>query len=381
MVTMPRAAAELRRRRDEIVRRAARATTAAEVFAMVSTPLRALVPFDAAAWLATDPATGLPTSPVRIDDLDGITRAMCATHWQHELLVDDVNLFRHLARRDVPAGALRDTVADPRRSPRYRRFLQPLGFHDELRTVLRVGDAPWGSITMWRRDGAFTPRETALLGELAAPVGEVLRSHARPGVVQPRPADHDRPGLLLFDADGDLASVNDEARNWLAELQPEPGVTTDHGVLPVWLLITVYRAAAHRHGIGDGTARTRARTRTGRWLVCHASCLRRSDGTFGPTALVIEPAQPSAIAPIVVEAYDLTGREQQIVRLIARGAGTSEIADELYLSPHTVRDHIKVIFAKAEVSSRGELTAKLFAEFYEPVHAAEVTRAHHDQQH
>lgn len=97
-------------------------------------------------------------------------------------------------------------------------------------------------------------------------------------------------------------------------------------------------------------------------------------------AVVLEPAQPAAIAPIVVEAYDLTDREQQVVRLIARGATTTEIADALYLSPHTVRDHVKAIFAKAEVSSRGELTAKLFAEFYEPAHAAGVTRAHADQE-
>lgn len=173
-------------------------------------------------------------------------------------------------------------------------------------------------------------------------------------------------------------SANDEAQAWLAELPPEPGVTTDHGVLPVWLLITTYRAAAIRHGAGDGTAGTRVRTRQGRWLVCHASCLRQPDGTVGNVALVIEPAQPAAIAPVVVEAYDLTSREQQIVGLIARGAATGEIADELFLSPHTVRDHVKAIFAKAGVSSRGELTAKLFADFYEPLHAAKVTRAQTD---
>ncbi len=46
------------------------------------------------------------------------------------------------------------------------------------------------------------------------------------------------------------------------------------------------------------------------------------------------------------------------------------------MSRHTVRDHVKAIFAKVGVSSRGELVAKLFAEFYEPVHAADVTRAH-----
>jgi DNA-binding NarL/FixJ family response regulator len=34
-----------------------------------------------------------------------------------------------------------------------------------------------------------------------------------------------------------------------------------------------------------------------------------------------------------------------------------EIAAELSISPHTVRDHVKAIFAKTGVSTRGELVA------------------------
>jgi hypothetical protein len=56
-----------------------------------------------------------------------------------------------------------------------------------------------------------------------------------------------------------------------------------------------------------------------------------------------------------------------------RGAG--EIATALRLSPHTVRDHVKAIFHKVEVSSRGELVAKLFAEHVEPEHAPQVARS------
>ena len=374
------AAADLRRRRADLVQHVHRSRSAGEVFEAASTRLRRLVPFDAAAWLGTDPGTGLPTSPVRIDDLDGVDHALCSTHWQHELLADDVNLFRDLARADVPAATFRSAVgADPDRSPRFRRFLRPLGFDDELRTVLRVGDAPWGSITLWRREGSppFSEQDAATLAGLAAPIGEALRRHARPtaiGGAIGAATDLDRPGMVLFDADGDVVSANEEARFWLDELPPEPGVRTEHGVLPVWLLVTVFRAGAIRHGAGDGTARTRVRTRQGRWLACHASCLRAADGSVGDVALVIEPAPPAAVAPLVVEAYDLTVREQEIVHLLARGAGTAEIADALFLSPHTVRDHVKAIFAKAGVSSRGELVAKLFAEFYEPVHAYEVTR-------
>lgn len=368
---------DVRRRRDDLVRYARRGETPSDVFARASDRLRRLVPFDAAAWLGTDPGTGLPTAPVRIDDLDGITRAMCSEHWQRELLVEDVNLFRDLARAETPAASLRATLEEPAASGRYRRFLQPLGFHDELRAVLRVGDAPWGTVTLWRRAGAppFSRRENALVASLSAPLGEALRGHARPGDAPAGTIADGRPGLLVFDPDGELVSINEEARQWLAELPPEPTLDTDHAVpIPVWMLITMFRASATRHGAGDGTARTRVKTRRGRWLVCHASCLRRPDGAPANTALVIEPAQPAVIAPIVVEAYELSEREQQIVQLIARGANTGEIANRLLLSRHTVRDHIKAIFAKAGVSSRGELTAKLFADFYQPLHASDVTR-------
>jgi DNA-binding CsgD family transcriptional regulator len=349
----------------------ARGTSPGDVFARTSVALHRLVAFDAAAWMGTDPATGLPTSPVRVDGLDGVTPSMCADHWQHELLDDDVNLFRELARQTLPAAALRARVGDPLHSRRYRRFLSPLGLDDELRAVLRAGDASWGTVTLWRRDGAppFTAHDTQLVASLAGPVGEALRRLARPADVPLSTIPHDRPGLVLFDEVGQIVSINAEARAWLAELPAEPGVPAGDGVeLPLWMLITMFRANAVRHGGGDGTARTRVRSRSGRWFTCHGSCLRRPDGTFGHTAIVIEPARPAAIAPIVSEAYDLTEREQQIIQHIDRGADTAEIARELFLSPHTVRDHVKAIFAKARVSSRGELVAKLFAEFYEPLH-------------
>ena len=49
---------------------------------------------------------------------------------------------------------------------------------------------------------------------------------------------------------------------------------------------------------------------------------------------------------------------------IARGGSTAEIAAELFLSPHTVRDYVKTVFEKFGVSSRGELVARLFGEHY-----------------
>jgi DNA-binding CsgD family transcriptional regulator len=376
-VTMP---SEIRRRRDELVLRVQRADDPAAVFAEASARLRRLVPFDAAVWLATDPVTWLPTAPTLADnlELEG-EQEQCSQLWRREFLVADVNLYRDIAQAEVPAAALRATVTDPRQSARFREFLEPLGFADELRAVLRVGDSPWGAINLFRRRGRapFTRAEIELVAGLSAPLGEALRVRARPDEVLSGLVPDGRPGLLLFDRHGALTSANEEARTWLAELPHEQDLPSDLGVgVPMWLLGTVFGALAVAREGGDGTARARVRTRRGTWLVCHASLLCDADDVLTGVAVVVEPATPAEIAPIIVQAYDLTDREQQITRLIARGAGTAEIADELFLSTHTVRDHVKAVFAKVGVSSRGELVAKLFAEFYEPAHLQDPAGTH-----
>jgi DNA-binding NarL/FixJ family response regulator len=81
---------------------------------------------------------------------------------------------------------------------------------------------------------------------------------------------------------------------------------------------------------------------------------------------MIEPARRAEIASIIVELYELTAREQQVTQLLVRGLAIDEIAQTLWLSRHTVRDHVKAIFGKVGVTSRPELTARLFAEQFLP---------------
>jgi DNA-binding CsgD family transcriptional regulator len=42
----------------------------------------------------------------------------------------------------------------------------------------------------------------------------------------------------------------------------------------------------------------------------------------------------------------LTTRERGVAQLLTRGAGTDEEARVLWISRHTVRDHVKAIYAK-----------------------------------
>jgi DNA-binding NarL/FixJ family response regulator len=48
----------------------------------------------------------------------------------------------------------------------------------------------------------------------------------------------------------------------------------------------------------------------------------------------------------------LTEREEDVLRLIARGLTNTEIAQQLHLSAGTVRNHVSAIFAKLDVSDR-----------------------------
>ncbi|MEV6279758.1 helix-turn-helix transcriptional regulator [Nocardia sp. NPDC051832] len=342
------------------------------LFADASTRLRRLAPFDAAVWVATDPINGLTTAPVRVENLH---EGGCGTYWESELLAEHVNRFRDLARAPVPVAGLRAvTAGDPGRSPLYRNFMRPRGFEDELRAVFRVDGQPWGQLSLFRARGRadFDAADFALVQALGTPLAQRLRSFVQ-SAATPTPEDTPRaPGMLLFDAGGNLVSLNDEARHLLDQMPPGPTTSTPLGIdipLPVWILSTAGRAR-----LTGGSARIRIRAGTGHWLVCHASCLRAAEGSGDSTALVIEPAKPSEVAALVTAAFELTGRELDVLDLIARGLPTRDIAAQLHLSPHTVRDHVKAVFDKVGVTSRGELVARLFTEFQQPFVARHTVR-------
>ncbi len=63
----------------------------------------------------------------------------------------------------------------------------------------------------------------------------------------------------------------------------------------------------------------------------------------------------------LISKYGITGREQEIIRLICQGKTNKEIGEILYISPITVRDHTSNIFRKTGVKSRTQL-AHLFME-------------------
>ena len=76
------------------------------------------------------------------------------------------------------------------------------------------------------------------------------------------------------------------------------------------------------------------------------------------SALVRRTVEPSAPGRAVESGGGppdgLTGREVEVLRLIARGRSNAEIASELYISEVTVKSHINHLFAKVGARNRAD---------------------------
>lgn len=321
--------------------------------------LGAHVPFDGCCWMSFDPATILPTSHVpwrsiRPQDVPRLA--------QNEYAEEDVNKFSVLVHTPSHVGVLSDATAGRRTaSTRYSVILRPNGFENEMRAALEQDGSCWGGIAMYRRDAM--PDFTTDEANIVAGVTDVIAEGIRRAILIASVADidsPDAPGLVLFGRSDEVEAVTPPAEMWIAQLVTNPGSGEMPGV--------VHAVAAHARRVGRGetdeVARSRARTSAGRWITLHGSLV---DGhPDGRIAVILEPARAPEIAPLIAMAYGLTPRERDVARLVIQGLSTEEIANSLFVSKHTVTDHLKSIFGKIGVRTRRELVTQVFAEHYAP---------------
>ncbi|MGI5195744.1 response regulator transcription factor [Streptomyces sp. CA-288835] len=296
------------------------------------------VPYDAYCFGAIDPWTLLVSDDVS----EGIPPGSAQLASHNEYLVADVDKFADLARTGRTVGILSDSVGgDLPRSARFRTVLPVIEAQHELRAVFVADGECWGALALFRRGGRadFTPREAALLRAMSRPVAVALR-RACVDATPLAPQAPAGPGVLVLDAEGRTLVANETARHWLDEIGP---------------LAPYEVAAAARAGRGE-EAYLRVRSRTGRWLSLWGSPL---DGDpHSGASVVIQPAPASGITGMLALAYGLTVREREILEQVISGRSSTGIASALSVSPYTVQDHVKSLFAKFGVRSRGQLVAR-----------------------
>lgn len=330
----------------------------------VDASLRRAVPYDAACYATVDPATGLLTGTYKVGGLVGLDQrdhewGLC------EYGDPEPTSFLEMVRRNIASSGVHVTHdGDVLRSPRLRDFIVPyFSYSDELRVVGVAGERPWGGVAMFRDEGrTFTAEEIAFVGSIARSVGLAFRTGLLTRVADAAPPVASGPAVIVVDADGRYAMTSVGALERLALLGDGMAATSPEGVVAS----VVAGARRYASGAQDHLPRARVRLRSGQWFVLHGSPLAAVDGAVGQVVVTIEEARPPEIVPLVVEAFGLTGRERQVTQLALQGADTKEIAAALCVSTYTVQDHLKVIFEKAGVRSRRELTARVFFDHYAP---------------
>ncbi len=88
------------------------------------------------------------------------------------------------------------------------------------------------------------------------------------------------------------------------------------------------------------------------------SRIANGDAVFSPmlAGIVLDAFSSVPVDAIDPDLDQLTTREREVLRLIARGFAYKEIARELAISPKTVETHVSAVLRKLQLSNRHELT-------------------------
>jgi DNA-binding CsgD family transcriptional regulator len=347
----------------DLERLALRAPTRAEFFDEAAARLKRAVPFDGACWHTLDPGSNLITEH-RLQDIPDRFPILA----NNEYAVQDFNKFEQLAHAERKAATLSDaTAGHPDRSPRFRDLLTPAGLGPELRSAFVADGATWGALILVRRAGRpeFEDRDVELLSRASSLFARAVRRGLIAEGCESGLALPDAPGVIELDAAGALIRASSSAEPLLAELS---GGTVGTGVRSS-SIHAVASATRTMIAVADAAGtmtlpKSVVKTPAGRWLVLHGGFLGAPDSE--EVAVFIQRAHPTLVAPLLLKAYGLTAREQEVTQLILRGATTIQAAQRLMISPHTISDHLKSIFDKTDARTRGELSAKLF--FSEHLH-------------
>ena len=342
------------RARREIAAFAAGGMSLADLYPSALAVVQREVPFEQGCWAAVDPDSMVMTSitnyrpwPVGKDEYEEYSLRFAECEYTGQ----EPNTFAELLRRQRPIARISDAAhRDVVRSVRINELLKPQGLDHELRAVFRIDDACWGVGSIFRAGGKdFTDREVEFLEAVTATLAAATRIAVRAGHPA-RPAAVG-PVIVIAGLHGELRAATPAAAAWLAGVEDAaPGRFT----------MTLHSVVAQAHASVSGTARARMRDAGENWVVLQASRLITGDD---PEQMVVtvEPATTQDLATLLLAAYGVTARERDVCLEVLSGNATADIARHLFISPHTVHDHLKSLFGKVGVGSRGELVARLVA--------------------
>jgi DNA-binding CsgD family transcriptional regulator len=311
--------------------------------------LRRLVPFESFAWLLTDPTSEVGVAPIAdvpcVPDLPRLIGLKYATV-----------INRWTTQQEPVARLHARTGGQLEQSLVWRELLADDGVSDVASLVFRDRFGCWAFLDLWRFDGVFTDAQASTLADhvdtiTAALRRCTLRTFSRPTDTGGR---HPLSGpiVLVLSDQLEVRGQTRETERYLRALVPPDG---DRPPVPAGAYNVAAQLLAIEAGIDDHQPVARVALNDGEWLAFRAARIGED------IAVSIERASPAERLDLFRRSAGLTAREGELLDLLATGADTRAIAKNMFVSEHTVQDHLKAIFAKTRATSRRNLLARVVA--------------------
>jgi DNA-binding CsgD family transcriptional regulator len=314
--------------------------------------IRSGVPFDAYAWLLTDPETCVGSAPLaeipKLSDLPAVIRLKYLTV---------TNRWTNLGS-NVPVTMVSATNGDRSASRLWNELLADYGVEDVVSTVFRDQYGCWGFLDLWRTTGLFSTEECELLKKVATVIAPALRGSLMPTFADASAAIDELagPAVLLLADDLALLTQTPHTDAYLRALLP---TAADRSPVPSGAYNVAAQLLAHESGIDEHPPWVRVHLRDGLWVTLRAARIGETSGGVAATiAVSIELTRPTERAELYARVAGLSERESELLHHLIGGHDTRAIARRMFVSEHTVQDHLKSVFAKTAVNTRRLLIAR-----------------------
>lgn len=315
--------------------------------------VRRAVGFDAYAWLLTDPETEVGATP--------LADVPCLPELPRLIRLKYLTVLNRWTGLDSEVGLLRGGRDEPReRSLVWREMLAGYDVNDVASLVFRDRFGCWGFLDLWRIGAGepFSEAEGRLLAGLTQPICAALRRcQARTFDLPTDVADRGGPVVLVLSPELDVRSQTPETEAYLRVLVPP---SEHRSPVPAGAYNVAAQLLAVEAGVDHHPPSARVHLAGGAWLTLRAARM----GDAGPVdrhdiAVTIESSSPAERMGVFVRAWGLSDREVELVGHLLTGADTGEVAGRMFLSHHTVQDHLKSIFAKTGAHNRRTLLVRV----------------------
>lgn len=284
------------------------------------------------------------------------------------------------------------TGGDPDRSPLWSGILRRYDVADVLSTVFADSHGCWGWLDLWRSadEQLFTDLETKHLAATAPIIAAGLRGSRAAGMKrdsqlgredQEHPDDSDhrlahhrlaeprrrvltsgplpasglpQQAVLTLDAGLAITGRSASAADWLGLLQPGP---RPYEAVPAEVFNVAAQLLAREAGVDSHAASARVPIGLGQWAVLRSFRMDVGRGGEPPLAVTIQECPAGERLEVFARCFGLTPRQRSLLGLAAGGLDTEALAAALGISPYTVQDQFKAVFAACGVRSRNALLA------------------------